>query len=946
MLFTQPAYLLLLLPAGAGLWLSYRLVHGMAAARKRLAFVLRFLMAACLIVALAGPEAKQRNRGTAVVFLVDHSDSISEADRAYEEGFVKAAIAKLKPDDQAAVVLFGADARLESGMGGARPLPRFASVVRTSATDIAGAIRLGSALFPDGKGRRLVLLTDANETQGDAAGAAEVEASERIPVDLVPLGGDSNRPEAAVAAVETPSESAADRPFELRVIVDSTLDQPARIVLDRDGKPLKTVMAQLHKGKTAVVVQDSVPEAGFHRYRAALEVAHDTDPRNNVGLGFVAVRGKPKILVLQEKANEPTLGDALRRAGITVDVRGPGQLPNRPDELQDYDAIFLNDLNASHMLPLQLEMLRSAARDSGVGLAMVGGENSFLPGGYYGTPVADALPVDLNIKQRQDLPAASIAIIGDVSGSMGIEEDGIPKVRIMAKAAEETVKMIDGRHRIAMAGSADGVEWVAPMQSASNKSSVINQIERLQLGGGGIYAHMSIVEAKKVLEAEHNPIRHFILMADGNDTEAQEECLPLIAAMRAEKITTSTVAIGSGKDLTFLQKVAALGGGRYYLADHANKLPAIMTQDSSIVARSAIEEGAFLPKLVEGDEVIRGIDSTPPLMAYDLTDFRPLARTGMKTGKDDPLLATWQYGLATTLAFTSDAQPRWARNWAGWQGFSTFWGQAAQAITRRAAVNNYQISVAADQGKAHVEVKALDRLGNPLTKPTLDVRVGGPDGGSSALTLTPDAPGDYVGEFDADRLGSYLVSVVEPGPNGQSRVQTAGFSQPYPVELRSFRTNGALVERIRQTTGGRILHEAEAALAPLPDAGASITELWMLFLAAALCLLPLDIAFRRLAIPVPELLAAAAGILRRAPAKVRKQREPKPAPARVNRLREAKQRVPGAQTAPPPVPAGEAPQKTPAPPPEKVVAVSELRPAAEPKSAADRLLEAKRRRQG
>ena len=68
-------------------------------------------------------------------------------------------------------------------------MPHLTSLVRTSATDVAGAIRLGSALFPDGKGRRLVLLTDANETQGDAAGAADVVATEKIPIDVVTLGG-------------------------------------------------------------------------------------------------------------------------------------------------------------------------------------------------------------------------------------------------------------------------------------------------------------------------------------------------------------------------------------------------------------------------------------------------------------------------------------------------------------------------------------------------------------------------------------------------------------------------------------------------------------------------------------------------------------------------------------------------------------------------------------
>lgn len=944
MLFTAPIYLLLLLPAIAGLVASFRYVHGMAPMRKRLAFLLRFALAACLIIALAGPEARRRNHGTAVVFLVDRSDSISDTDRAREEAFVRTAVSKLPSEDQAAVVVFGGDARLESGMDGARSLPKLSSVVRSSATDLAGAIRLGSALFPDGKGRRLVLLTDANETEGDVAGAADVISTEHIPIDVVALGGDSSSPEVAVDAVQVPSEASADRPFELRIIVDSTVEQIARIVIDRDGKPFKTVNALVHRGKTAVVVQDSLKDAGFHRYRAALEAKQDTDPRNNVGLGFVSVRGRPKVLVMQENSAEPTLANALRRAGVTVDVRGPGQIPNRPDEVQDYDAVFLNDFNASHLVPQQLEMLRTAAEASGIGLAMVGGENSFLPGGYYGTPVAEALPVDLNVRQRKDLPAASIAIIGDVSGSMGMPEDGIPKVRLMAKAAEETVKMIDGRHRVGVAGSAQGIEWVAPMQSAENKADVIRQIERLDIGGAGIFAHMTIVEAKQVLEKEHNPIRHFIMLADGDDVKAQEECLPLIVEMRAEHITTSVVAIGDGKDVGFLQQVASLGGGRYYLADHANKLPSIITQDSSIVARSAIEEGAFIPKLVEGEEITSGIDSPPPLLAYDLTDSRPLARTGMRTRKDDPLLATWQYGLATTLAFTSDAQPRWAKFWAPWSGFSTFWGQAAQAITRRAAQNNYDVVVAPIQGKALVTVHAMDALGDPLAASTLNVHIGGPDGSSSSLALTATAPGEYVGQFDADKLGSYLVSVVEPGPNGKSRVQTAGFSQPYPVELRTFRTNEALLERVRQTTGGRKLTEPMAALAPLANPGESISELWFVFLAVGLALLPLDIALRRLALPIPELLAALGMAVRSLPLRARRSRAPKPAPVHVERLHQAKRR--GSHTSAPspvPVPSGDRPP-TPTPQPARVEPEREVEPVGAAKSVGDRLLDAKRKR--
>jgi hypothetical protein len=214
------------------------------------------------------------------------------------------------------------------------------------------------------------------------------------------------------------------------------------------------------------------------------------------------------------------------------------------------------------------------------------------------------------------------------------------------------------------------------------------------------------------------------------------------------------------------------------------------------------------------------------------------------------------------------------------------------------------------------------------------------------LTLTPEAPGEYVGQFTADKLGSYLVSVAEPGANGQSRVETTGFSQPYPVELRTFRTNTALLERLRQATGGQILVNPADALKPVRNPGNSIAELWLLFLIGALVLLPLDIAVRRLALPIPEMIAALGQAIRGAPNRVRTRQQPSAtAPAHVSRLKDAKQRVNRVTSAPPPAPVGEAPTVV-APAPPQPQEPSEPEPVGATKSAGDRLLEAKRRRRG
>ncbi|HRI43331.1 MAG TPA: VWA domain-containing protein [Fimbriimonadaceae bacterium] len=933
--FTDPLYLLLLAPVLFGLWWSYRHVHGMARGRKRFAFFVRGVLAVLLIGALAGPEALRPNVGVCTIFLVDRSDSVGDEDRQRANEFVDQALRQIAPEDRGGVVVFGKDAAIDAAPGGRRELGPLLSKIDPSASDLAGAIRLASAAFPEGKARRIVVLSDGNETAGDAEEAAEVARVDRVPIDVVPLGVQEATLEVAVLDLEAPTEIRAGEPFDIRVIVDASRPATGVLSLDRNGRVTQEIRVRLDAGKNALVVPQKLEDAGFHRFRATLKVDGDRDIRNNVGMGFIAVHGKPRVLLAQGKLDDRVLADAIAEKGIDVELVGPGGLPARPEDFQNFDAVIFNDLNASTITESQMRRVQVAIRESGIGFAMVGGEDSFLPGGWYGTPIAEALPVDLNIRQRKSFPSTSILIMVDASGSMAMEEDGMTKIRLAAKAAEETVKLMSPLDRVGVGGSTDGIEMVAPMQRLTDKASVISQIRRLSTGGGGIYCRPTVQRAEAILNAEPSKVRHFILLADGADCDQQDGCNPVIARMRLSKITTSVVAIGDGPDVPFLKQLARIGGGRFYLAKRAGQLPAIFTQDAAVMSRSAIEEGAFLPKVQAGEEILRGIDlgSIPALYAYCLTDHRPLARTGMRTAKDDPLLATWQYGLGTTLAFTSDAQPRWAAQWVGWEGFSQFWAQATRAISRRATKNDYQTSVRYVGGKGRVEVKAFDKFGNALPTIDAEVRVATPSGSAKEIALTQQAPGVFSGEFEAGELGSYIVTVAENDAGGGKRVDATGFSIPYPAEYRTYRTNTALLERLAEVTEGRTLERPEDSFRPVPDAGQSISELWPLFVFLAALLLPFDVGVRRIALPIGEMLARAWGWLR--------SRRTRPLQhttgTTVERLQRAKERVtrrPGA--APDPIAIDRAAEQ-PAPRREPVAPSGD--------SAAKRLLEAKRKRE-
>lgn len=925
--------LLLFLPMGGFLWWSFRRMRGMAKARKVLATVIRALVVSLLILALAGPESVRKNQGTCTVFILDRSDSVSDADRRGQLDFVNRALPSLGPDDEASVVVAGREPQLETVSGKHTAIDRVLSVLDGSATNLAAAIRLAIASFPDGKGRRIVVLTDGNETQGDALDAAATAATEGVAIDFVPMGVKPRTGEVTVLSAELPTEVRAGQPYALRVQAHAETATTGMLEVQRDGVMIDRRPVRLSPGKNTFTFNQQLDRPGFFRYKVTIESPDDQDHRNNLGVGFVSVRSKPKILVLQDDLKKTELANALRGQNIDVDVFGPEGSPVRPEQAYVYDAIFLNDMNAAGITTQQMRILQAAVRDGGVGLAMVGGENSFLPGGWYGSPVADALPVDLNIRQRKSFPSTSILIICDTSGSMGMIEDGVPKVRLAAKAAEETVRLLAPQDRAGVMASTDGIEFVAPMQQLANKEAVISQVRRLGVGGGGIYCLPSMQKAEQILMAESTKVRHLILLGDGSDCDSQDGCYAVAMRMKMNKITTSCVSIGEGPHSPFLKTLAAAGGGNYYLAKRASQLPAIFTQDAAVMSRSAIEEGAFIPKVSGGEPILRGIDSTPALYGYCLADTRPLTRVGMRSHKDDVLLASWQYGLGTSLAFTSDAKSQWARGWVGWNGFSQFWAQAARSITRRNTKTKYEVRAAQDASGGKITIKGRDERGNPVNEPPSEIRVTGPDGKAKPVIITQTGPGEFESKVAADDVGSYIVTVAEKNPNGIA-TSSAGFSVPYPAEYRFTRTNLPLLEQMAEATGGQKLVDPKDAVRQAPELGYSIGELWLWLVLAASLLFPLDVGVRRVALPIAE-------IWQKAIAFARRRREPvaKPAPAHLERLSaakaSAKKTASDDEDAPRPVTVA-------------TVATQEHKKMAksDPVSAGSKLLDAKKRRKG
>jgi hypothetical protein len=219
-----------------------------------------------------------------------------------------------------------------------------------------------------------------------------------------------------------------------------------------------------------------------------------------------------------------------------------------------------------------------------------------------------------------------------------------------------------------------------------------------------------------MLQPAEAKIKHAILITDGEtpafDYKAQ------IEAYRKNKITFTLVIIQEGQSKKMLDpliRIAKGTGGRHYFISSLADIPKIYTREIQTVSKPPIIEEPFVPRVAGGGSpVLAGVFASggvPPLLGYDVVNPKPTAEVPLVSHRGDAVLAHWQYGLGKSLAFTSDAETRWAAQWLGWKGFGPFWAQAVRWTLKKADNGSYQTGIELDGSKGKISIDAVDKAG-------------------------------------------------------------------------------------------------------------------------------------------------------------------------------------------------------------------------------------------
>ncbi len=852
-----------------------RSLADLAPAQRALSFALRAALVAALALALARPARTTESAKVSTVFLVDVSESVTDAALADARAIVDAAW-RARGDHDVQLVAFARhprvvplDAEAASIPPITRPAAHAAGAMDPGAgTDLEAALQLAYGLFPPGHLRRAVLLSDGVQTEGDALGEASRARRFGVRVSYHPSRRGAP-PEVAIRSASLPDRLEVGATFFVRARLFAT--QPTRVrvrVRQDDGPnaldPQREV--SLPRGETELEFRSVVRVPGPVTYTVEVEpLGPDRFRANNRFVTSAIVPGRPTVMIVESDPGRATwLARALAAGDYELDVRGPRELPTSVRELERFDFVVLSDVPADAVSLGQMDALERYVRDLGGGFLMAGGEQGFGLGGWGGTRIEQLLPVRMDAERRRDQPSLALALVIDKSGSM----TGL-KMELAKDAARATAELLSAEDYLEVVGFDSQPVRIVRMQSASNRLRILTDIGRLAPSGGtAIFPALDM--AYQDLAVTRARIKHVILLTDGQTQESGIDTI--VQAMRAESITVSVVGLGGDVNRALLQSMANLGGGRAYFTVDPHNVPRIFTRETTTVARSSAVEEYFQPTIAASADFLRSVDlaSAPFLHGYVATQAKPApAQVVLRSELGEPLLARWRVGLGWSLAWTSDIKNRWAVDWLRWPGFQPFWSQLVREHMRERRRETLDMHASIEDGVVRVEVDAIGQDDRFLDGLESRVTMTGPLGASTRRApsarhdagvepadddearrtethpLRQTAPGRYEARFPLDRYGAFVLEAVharDGRPIAESRAQLAN---PYPREYATVEPSDALLQRIAALTGGDREPTPARLFAPRGETVRHHEPAWPPLLYTALALFVLDLLARR-----------------------------------------------------------------------------------------------------
>lgn len=827
-------------------WIVYiKQVHS---SKKKQFLAVRCLLFLAIILAMAGVSVTKKQKKTETIFLVDVSDSMSGNLEELEE-YLKRMVGEMPEKNLCGVVAFGKDTAVDQFLSDKKIFSEFTVHPVTTATNIEKAVQSASSMFDEGVSKRLILITDGSENEGNMSLSATMLKGNGVELYTISMEDSiSTNSEVYIDDLSAPSVIHVGDHYNVTVSITSNVETDALLSLYA-GRNLKGQQdIHLNKGENQFVFEDTGVEGTIAQYKAVIEPQEDTISVNNTYVTFADVEAKPKVLLIEGKADEgKEFEKVLAAANIDYDKVTPKGAPVSVSELNQYKAVITLDVYYDDLRDGFVNSLESYVKDFAGGYICIGGDNSYALGNYRDTVLEDILPVNMDLQGEKEIPKMAMAMVIDQSGSMcspSEENTSVTGLDLAKQAAISGVSELRNSDEAGVLAFDDTFNWIVPITQASDLEKMKEEIESIGYGGGtSIYP--AFQEAYTQILKSDAKIKHIILLTDGQDTYNHYDSL--INLIKEAGITVSTVAVGSGADQKTLSSIAEQCGGRFYYTDVNNSIPRIFAQEVYLSTNTYLINEEFYPNITSNNEIIDGVfdEGCPALYGYIAATPKQTADVILESDKGDPILTTWQCGLGRTVAWNSDGTNEWTAGYAAWDNYPMLWSNIVNYVISDTSMGEDNLEITKEGNTAAISYETKDYDKN--TKVTAVVT--DENGDSKEVSLDAVKPGVFETSVNMDEIGIYSVNVRKMAGTEVEKSYNTAYANQYSAEYQFCNSETDLAAFVKQAGGKEITLEEDIWKTDQNEVKTKVS-LTIPFLILAILLLLFDIIIRRFSLDV------------------------------------------------------------------------------------------------
>ncbi len=830
--------------------------------------ILHLVMVTLISLACAGASLTAVITKTEVYVLADASySSHSNLDLIDEK--IKE-IKKALPDNgRLGVVAFGKDAELLTEMGGNIVSVKTATVDE-SATDIKGALEYASNLFSDGVIKKIVLITDGKQTDGESVSnivtSVENLYANQISIDAIYIDNNVNDSEyeLQVSEVNFTENVYLNDESEAEVIIESSKDGVrSNVTLYCNDEVYEEQTPVLDKGYNVVTFTLPTNEAGVYDYKIDVKIEDgeiiDVTKENNAYTFTQEVESKKEVLLITGKKSDEEKAISLYGEVANVTVPKLPDVPFTIEELIKYDEIILSDVDVRNLenVTAFMKNLDTVVSEYGKSLITLGDNRIQNQTDDVLKNLQDMLPVKYG---NSDQDPKLLCIVLDTSRSM----ENASRLIMAKSAAIQMLELLNDHDFVSVIAFSGDIYPIQPnVQVGGNRASIaelINSVPPTQ----GTFLGKAMQEAYNRIITSSIEDKQVMLITDGR-TYTQEEDDPIKVAedlyevgITTSVINTNTVYHNSDADnsaqeaIDTMLAIAEKGHGNYYFAKSESDLTSlILTDVANDVTETVIEKESLVKVRNLLDDVMAGVGaSVGTVNGYVYSKAKASATTVMYTEfeksegnfVDVPLYAYWDYGKGKVSTFTSDFTSDWTANWTT-DDKDAFFNNVLTTNTPTEKID-YPYVLNVNYGGLTSEIT--------LTASTLmygakaTIKTTAPDGSVEEKDFTFNSK-EYVCKIDTSKTGKYTLEITY-SYSGKEFTKTKYLDVPYTAEYNVFSVfDISDLHKIVRTRGNVYTSDQEIMLKNKEDEIATYTMYFtMPFMILSVALFIVDVIIRKL----------------------------------------------------------------------------------------------------